>query len=283
MKKIFTTSIAVLSLTILMSIQSVAALASPITKRYVALGDSVAAGAGLPLKDNAPETQVCGRSDQAYPFGVGVALGVATEQLACGGASVKQGIIGPQTSHGLTFAAQIDQAYTSSAQMPTHISLTVGTNDIHWSEFIGKCYAATCGTWQDSLAAAQLQLGLFNDLQKAMEQIRHQHPQGSPLPKVVLSGYFQPLSSKQPVCADTQHLTKEEINWVRYEDEQLNTMIRSVASMYHFAKYAPVDFKGHELCSPTPWVQGLHDPAAYHPTARGQQAIAASVARAFQQ
>ena len=34
------------------------------------------------------------------------------------------------------------------------------------------------------------------------------------------------------------------------------------------------DFSGHQLCDPAPYVQGLHDPAPFHPTAAGELDIA---------
>lgn len=271
---------AVLFVVGIVGLQPALAEAHTADRRYVALGDSVAAGAGLPLKDGTPESRACGRSSQAYPFEVGAKLNVTAEMIACGGATVPQGITGPQTAGGLTFAPQIEQLY-QSGRTPTHLSLTVGTNDIRWAEFIGKCYAATCGTWQDTVAAVQLQYAMFNNLRAALQQIRQQHPAGQPLPKVVVSGYFQPLSTAQPACADTQGLSPDEIKWILHQEQLLNNLIRSATALSGFARYASVDFSGHELCSATPWVQGLRDVAPYHPTAAGQAVIADAVVRAF--
>lgn len=248
--------------------------------RYVALGDSVAAGAGLPLQDDSPQSRACGRSAQAYPSAVASGLGLTHELVACGGASVPVGITGPQIAGGLTFATQIEQAY-QGAQPPTHLTLTVGTNDIHWSDFIRKCYAATCGTWQDTLTVVQLQYALFGNLREALREIRQRTPVGQALPEVVVTGYFQPLSLGQPACADTRGLTTSEISWALGQEQLLNNFIRTATTLSGFAQYAPVDFTGHELCSADPWVQGLRDPAPYHPTAAGQAAIANTVLQAF--
>lgn len=264
----------------LAGLQPALAAAHAADKRYVALGDSVAAGAGLPLKDDTLESRACGRSSQAYPLEVGARLNITPEMVACGGASVPAGITGPQTAGGLTLAAQVEQAY-QSGQAPTHLSLTVGTNDIRWSEFIGKCYAATCGTWQDTMAAVQLQYAMFSNLRGALQAIRQHHPAGQPLPKVVVTGYFQPLSTAQPACGDTQGLSGAEIEWILQQEQLLNSFIRSATLLSGFARYAAVDFSGHELCSATPWVQGFRDTAPYHPTAVGQATIADAVVRAF--
>jgi hypothetical protein len=36
-------------------------------------------------------------------------------------------------------------------------------------------------------------------------------------------------------------------------------------------------FDGHELCTDQPWVQGMRDPAPFHPTAAGELAITAAI------
>jgi lysophospholipase L1-like esterase len=277
MKKLFL--LAVVSVFVSLGLAPVNASANNTSERYVALGDSVAAGAGLPLKDDSPASRACGRSSKSYAVKVGEALGVSPALYACGGATVLKGIVGPQTAGGMTFTSQIEQAY-SSAQRPTLITLTVGTNDIMWSDFIRKCYASTCGTWQDTVAAISLQKALFDNLDSALEQIHHKQLAGQPLPKVVLTGYFTPLSNEQPACADTQGLTAAEITWVQGQAHLLNSFIQLAAAKHiGLTRFAPVDFTGHELCSDHPWVQGLHDPASYHPTAKGQEVIAESVLR----
>src|SRR6266545_1623337 len=99
MKKSITTFIAVLTILSFFVGTHAAAAAQILPGRYVALGDSVAAGAGLPLKDNLPESRACGRAAQAYPYAVGTALNLPVEQFACGGATVPAGITGPQIAN----------------------------------------------------------------------------------------------------------------------------------------------------------------------------------------
>ena len=43
------------------------------------------------------------------------------------------------------------------------------------------------------------------------------------------------------------------------------------------------DFTGHALCDPDSYVQGLRDPAPFHPTAAGELAIALADEQALRQ
>jgi lysophospholipase L1-like esterase len=98
-------------------------------------------------------------------------------------------------------------------------------------------------------------------------------------PPVVVTGYYNPLSSQ---CANlSQRLTPAELTWLATEHANLNRTIQNVASQFSYVRFAPVSFSGHDICSTTPWVQGINDPAPFHPNATGQQAIAGSVLRAL--
>jgi len=255
------------------SIAPTSALAAQTTGTYAALGDSVAAGAGLPLMDNDPDTLACARSSQAYPHAVAQASQIPLAHIACSGASISNGVLGSQTVGSLTLDNQIDQAFANGT--PKVITLTIGANDIHWSSFLQKCYTSTCGSWSDS-AAVGVSLGeLYFNMNRVLHKISSMSD-GQP-PKVIVTGYFLPLSNQTPTCANTQGLTPDEINWIRREGSYLNDVLKASTYFYHFATFAAVDFGGHELCSADPWVQGLGAPAPFHPTAAGQQAIAQAV------
>jgi lysophospholipase L1-like esterase len=245
----------------------------PHTQKYVSLGDSIAAGAGLPLLDNSPESQACARSGQAYPQLVAAKLKAEHTQIACSGASLPSGVLGPQTVGSLTLPAQIDRAFANG--QPDIITLTVGTNDVHWADFLRKCYAATCGTAEDSQNANGLILNMYQNLRTALDTIDQKS--GYKQPKVVVTGYFQPLSNDNAACVDTQGLSSDEISWIRWQVTKINAAIRVATWGSDSAQYASIDFTGHELCSATPWLQGLADPASYHPNAAGQAAIGDAV------
>jgi lysophospholipase L1-like esterase len=243
--------------------------ASPPT--YVALGDSVAAGAGLPNSDGT----VCDRSTQAYPYRVAAGLNTSVTQLACSGAKVNDGIYGDQERGGVKISPQLDAAFASGT--PGIITMTVGANDVRWTQFLTKCQVATCGTAFDDATAKVLRADLRVELYWALHKIE-QKSNGKP-PTVLLNGYYAPIADT--VCPGTERITAAERSWIRARTADLNQAIYSVTPWFSFAHYVPVSFAGHEVCSSAPWIQGLSDPAPFHPYATGQDAIARANLRAL--
>lgn len=233
---------------------------------YAALGDSVAAGAGLPSEDT-----VCKRSPQAYPFTVAQTTGLSLQHYACSGAKADEGIYGNQQVGSAEVTAQLNQAFASGK--PSLITITIGANDARWTQFIRQCYYIRCGYGVDTARFAAYLVDLKIELNVIMAKISTLS-RGVP-PRVILTGYYNPLSSSK--CANTEGLTSNEVSWLKNRTRSLNSAISSVASRYSYARYASVNFTGHELCSSDPWVQGLSDPLPFHPTVAGQRAIAQSV------
>lgn len=243
------------------------------TGGYVALGDSVAAGSGL--TPNAQDDERCERSPLAYPYSVAEELNLALTHIACRGATAgdlftKQGVRGPNID------AQLETAFANGR--PSLITVTAGANDVHWDDFVRKCYARTCGTTTDTNIAESYQALLEAKLRYALSNIQTRSDDTPPT--VILTGYYNPVSMQ---CTDEQnYVTSDEIRWLNSSLGDLNRTIRTVSADYSFATYAPVSFRGHDICSSDPWVQGLEDPAPFHPTARGQEVIARSILRAYE-
>lgn len=247
------------------------------SKRYVALGDSVAAGLGLPQGPGIPEEQACGRSPQAYPQQVAASLNMTLEHYACSGAKVDEGIYDPQDVNGNKLQPQLDRAF--AAGTPDLITMTIGANDARWSQFVRDCYIWRCGSaWDDARASAYL-LDLRWELYLTLSSI--QQRSGANPPQVIFTGYFTPLSTSAPSCNDTRNFTVAEMNWLNGQAAALNQVISDAVSWYDFAEYVPIDFSGHELCTSSPWVQGNQDPVPFHPTAAGQSAMARAVTGAI--
>src|SRR5688572_14050558 len=93
----------------IVSIRPAAANAAPINS-YVALGDSVASGAGLPFNSSDPDAVKCQRSDHTYPFVVTRSIGIALGHKACGGAKITEGLLKSQNAQGTPMQPQLDQA-----------------------------------------------------------------------------------------------------------------------------------------------------------------------------
>lgn len=272
MKRIIVTGI--LSLAAMVGISaSVVALSRPHSPpQYVAMGDSIAAGAGLSARDT-----VCDRSSQAYPQVVGQTLGMQTRNLACSGAKADEGIYGEQERGSKTLPEQMDRAFARGT--PDLISLTIGANDIRWVEFTGQCYYYHCGYEADTARSAVYLADFRLELNWIMARIHHESG-GNP-PTVLVTGYYNPLESY--ACVAGNRITPDEAAWLAGRTDELNEAIRETVARYSYAQYVPVDFSGHGLCSSSPWIQGLADDAPFHPTADGQWVIARDVLTKYNQ
>lgn len=235
---------------------------------YVALGDSVAAGLGLGQSQSATSSDIaCGRSPYGYPNVVASKLKITLTNVSCSGATVGD-LVTSQNANGTTMPAQLNTAFANGT--PKLITITAGANDAHWSSFIKACYATNCNTSAYTFAANAYLVSLQAKLLYALSSVNVRS--GGQPPQVLITGYYNPLSS---ACAAQQsNITAGELSWISAETTALNQTIQQVSSLYSFAKFVPVDFSGHDICSPSPWVQGLSDPAPFHPTQTGQRAIA---------
>ncbi|HEX7483929.1 MAG TPA: SGNH/GDSL hydrolase family protein [Candidatus Saccharimonadales bacterium] len=260
MKRFAALIITALGLVSLIPVQS-----SAISGNYAALGDSVAAGAGLST------TTLCDRSSAAYPYTVAQTTGLSLSHYACTGAKADEGLYDSQERSGTSVPAQLNQAFQSGT--PDLITITIGANDTRWTQFIRQCYYIRCGYSVDTGRFNTYLVDLKLELNVVMAKI-HSLSDGDP-PQVIVTGYYNPFSST--ACDTTDRLTSTEISWLRARSSSLNTAIRGTVGKYSFAKYSPVSFSGHELCSSDSWIQGPTDLAPFHPTEAGQQAIAKAV------
>jgi lysophospholipase L1-like esterase len=246
------------------------------TSDYVALGDSVAAGLGLPTWDDATaQDRRCGRSPEAYAFEVGRQLGRRHALYACSGASSGD-LFTRQWISNTNPNIQLNQAFANG--VPEYMSITVGANDIAWRSIMQRCYTGACGSRFQTTAIEAGLILMERNLNRAMDQIRQRS--GDNPPTVVLTGYYNPASAACTTFTD-QRITANEVTWITANVDNLNQRLEAIADNYDFVRFAPVDFTGHDLCSNDPWVQGLRDDAPIHPTADGQQAIARAVVRAI--
>lgn len=240
--------------------------------KYVALGDSVAAGAGLPSSEN-PGDQQCQRSGQAYAYSVAEKANLSLLHVACGGA-ITDDLYTSQQVGNTAIRAQLEAAFAGGK--PQLITITVGANDIRWSDFLKICLSKeNCDNrWYGytvngllSVQAARLAYALYS-----IEKLSDGMP-----PRVIVTGYYNPVSQACPAVIPS--LTSGEVNWIGSQIGKINWSLQTMTSSYSFAKYAPVNFAGHDVCSGSSWIQGASSPAPFHPTAAGQAAIANSVAQ----
>ena len=229
--------------------------------------------AGLGLKEYS-DASACNRTRQSYAELVARQEKLRLLSFACSGATTSSGILGIQQVNGLDVSPQLDQLFALK-QAPKLITLTIGANDMGWTELLTKCATASCGSDEDT-ALVDGRLSVFrNNLESIAQRLREHY--GAKLPRVVVTGYYQLLPSLLQSCPEMTGLTADELTWERAQETKLNDAIMSVVGSEKPISFAAVDFTGHESCTSTAWVQGINADAPFHPTLTGQQAYQKAV------
>jgi lysophospholipase L1-like esterase len=274
----------------------VPAPAGPVRKDVdlVVIGDSTAAAVGnTPLADPGPADQACGRSADAYAEVLALDYGYRTLNLACSGATIRSGLLGPQSAGGMTLPAQV--GVLESIPSASVVIVSVGANDVDWTDALSYCYGMPACNDQASDQLFQSYLDAFKiQYTQLLQQLG-----GLPShPVVVVNLYYDPFGDTFdcPALQDPQataggppgygfgpdpgqHNQAEKITTkidpLESERTRLNAVLRAGAEAFGDLVAEP-RFDGHALCSAQPWVQGLKDPNPFHPTAAGELAIAAA-------
>ncbi|MEU1428674.1 SGNH/GDSL hydrolase family protein [Nocardia sp. NPDC005746] len=252
--------------------------------KYVALGDSYAAGVGIStILDKS-----CSRSDRNYAHLFAAQRGYALTDVTCGGATIDS-VASTQLS-----------AVTADT---TLVTLGVGGNDIGFGQLVKDCVlAGTLGTGSgtgslatgsasgSAGAVAELVAGCKNKygpempgrlsmtaakLAQLLAAIRTQAPQA----RIVLVGYPKILPDNASLCAGRQPVLAADADWIRDSViGGLNTMLRSQPGTTYFSTYELYD--GHDVCEVIPdrWVNGTSvdngEGAQFHPNQYGHAATA---------
>jgi lysophospholipase L1-like esterase len=237
---------------------------------YAALGDSVAAGAGLHPSSASASDLECGRSSLAYPYTVAQALKKPLLHIACSGSTMGD-LLTEQTVAGLNIQPQLDAAFAHGT--PSLITITSGANDVHWINFLKYCYTNNC----NSLYATALFNTYKSLLQAKTASVLNsiQQRSGDTPSLVIVTGYYNPLSSRCTMVQ--QQIDAGESAWINSSLKSLNTSIKNSIKNYTFARFAPVNFSGHDICATDPWAQNIVEPAPFHPNVTGQHVIADSI------
>jgi lysophospholipase L1-like esterase len=262
------------SLTQLVGTQDVSVPHSHVRKRQlhgvqeVVLGDSTAAGAGLPwLPRPSAADKLCGRSSQAYAVDLASVNDWKALNLACDSATIAHGLLGRQRQGALQIPPQIDSAM--QVKDPAVVIVSVGADDLQWSAILEYCAATTQCDSRASNAYFEQKLAQFSTdyLQLLIEL-------GSlpGHPRVIINRYYDPFGADVS-CIVHRGLTPAKVATIRTWLAALNQVLAKGAAQFGFLSPQP-SFADHTLCSPQSYVQGLGDLAPFHPTALGQLAIA---------
>ena len=243
----------------------------------VVMGDSTAAGLGNRLVAHpSAVSRACRRSADAYAADLAAVNNWNVLNLACSGATIAGGLLGPQQAGGLTVPAQLGEARKAThAQL---IIVSIGANDVGWSGLVGLCAAAKSCADSASTAYFQQHLATFtSQYYQLLEQLATlpSHP------RILINLYYNPFDPKQ-ACLTSEGLSAAKETALSGLLSALNKVLSNGAAAASVIPVQP-DFSGHALCDPGSYVQGAGDPAPFHPTAAGELAIALADEQALQQ
>jgi lysophospholipase L1-like esterase len=235
----------------------------------VVIGDSTAAGWGLPWGPSASaEDKACGRSPESYAADLAAANQWNVLNLACGSATIANGLIGPEVLHnGEIIPPQLPRA--EAATQAKLIVVSVGADDLSWSVMTQLCAASTvCDDKVSSAYFGQLLDSFTRNYYELLSDLDRLHGH----PAVLVNEYYAPFGTSLG-CLGKYGMTPAKARVLLARLGQLNTVLAQGAGLFGFGVAVP-RFAGHELCTTDPWVQGPSDPAPLHPNAAGELAIA---------
>ncbi|MGN6796100.1 MAG: SGNH/GDSL hydrolase family protein [Streptosporangiaceae bacterium] len=243
--------------------------------QVVVMGDSTAAGIGNPRPAHPSKLDVaCGRSAASYAVDLGQINNWKVLNLACSGATIPAGILGPQGMPGATAPAQFGEA--KKATKATYVIVSIGADDLGWSALLQLCAVTTC---DDKASTAYFQQQLASFTVEYYQLLRRLAALPSN-PAVLVNLYYNPFDTTAH-CLDGVGLTPDKENSLIRLLSALNNVLENGARETGLVAVRP-DFAGHAICDPQPYVQGLHGRAPFHPTVAGQLAIALADSEALQ-
>ncbi|HEX6448834.1 MAG TPA: GDSL-type esterase/lipase family protein [Trebonia sp.] len=235
----------------------------------VVIGDSTASGWGLPWGPSPSDLdKACGRSSDSYASDLASANNWNVLNVACGSATIKNGLLGPQ----VLYDGQVAPPQLPEAEAATHakvIIVSVGADDLQWGVMTQLCAGAAACNDKVSGAYFNQLLGNFTRSYYELLSDLDKLPQH---PAVLVNEYYSPFGASIG-CLKSYGMTPAKENALLSRLGALNTVLAQGAGEFGFGVAAP-RFTGHELCTDNPYVQGPGDPAPMHPNAAGDLAIA---------
>lgn len=238
--------------------------------QYVALGSSFAAGLGLGPRAVASPVQ-CFRSTGGYPALAAKRTGLRLVDMSCSGSTTEHILHGGQMLLGPQLAAIGPQARL--------VTITSGGNDIG---YVGDLMAASgsmgpLAGWANGAiksAADRPYTRVAANLEKIVGQVRKRAPKA-----LIVIVSYPALMPREGNCAATG-VSDAQADISRSVAARLVEVTRNAAAASD-AAFVDMDALsvGHDVCSASPWVNGVVPSAgtAFHPNAAGAAATAAQV------
>jgi hypothetical protein len=249
---------------------------------YVALGDSYAAGPVIP---NQIAPLGCLKSDHNYAHLAAPSIGLPLRDPSCSGATTDD-MTNPQETELGTNPPQFDSLDAET----TRVSLTIGGNDIGFSEIALSCitlnpFSTPCKDKYDSGGKDQIAERIAATAPKVAAVLQGIHTR-SPEAKVFVVNYAAIFPETGFGCWPQMPIGFGDVPYLRAKEKELNAMLAtqaaangaSVVNWYNASI-------GHDACkgTSTRWVEPVvpTNPAApIHPNERGMLGAATILAAA---
>ena len=228
---------------------------------YAALGDSYAAGVG-----GGARRSECWRTAGGYPVLVAQALGQDLAYQACLGATLADverdqlGVLGPDT---------------------THVSLTVGGNDVGFVPVLVECAKPSWMVDSDDVIDAAFAV-LTGELPGRLSRVLARVRELAPSAELVVTAY--PVLFNGEDCNALTFFSPHEMTRLERGVGDLADVIGRVAGAGGAAFVDPrAAFTDHAVCDGEEWLSGVSWPLeeSYHPNTEGHAAYARLVLEAF--
>lgn len=246
---------------------------------YVALGDSYAAGPGIPLPD---PPYGCHRSTNNYPHLVAGAMSLALRDASCSGAKTEH-----MTASQQVFPAPNPPQFDRLDAGTSLVTLQIGGNDIGFGEIVARCSSPVplgtpCQDYfvvggrdrlHERIAAVAPKVG------GTVRGVRERAPSA----RIFVLGYPAILPDAGPGCWPVLPVTPGDVPYLRARHKQLNAVLANVSAELgasYVDVYAPSI--GHDACQ-LPLFRWMEpalptSPAApVHPNLMGMRGMAAAV------
>lgn len=267
----------------LVALAALAALASAArAANYVALGDSYAAG---PIIPNQISPLGCLKSDHNYAHLAAPSIGLPLRDPSCSGATTAD-MTNPQETELGTNPPQ----FNSLDAETTRVSLTIGGNDIGFSEIALSCvtlnpFSTPCKDKYDPGGKDQIAERIAATAPKVAAVLQGIHSR-SPAAKVFVVNYAAIFPETGFGCWPQMPMGFGDVPYLRSKEQELNAMLATQASKNGatLVNWYQASI-GHDACkgSSTRWVEPVvpTNPAApVHPNERGMQGAATILAAA---
>jgi lysophospholipase L1-like esterase len=223
--------------------------------RYVALGDSFAAGMGA-----GGEEGRCLTSDKAYPDLFAEASKVdLIANAACSGATTQD---------------LIKRQLIALDDRTDLVTISVGGNDLGVAAIAADCSAGKAVACRTEVSSG---LSLLNVLPERLESVYSAVAQAAPNARIVVTGYATLYDASDPGASDFGIAAT-----INAATIGLNQVISDAVDAQRAAgvpiTFVGVDFDGHGIGNANPWVNTTGY-TAFHPTATGYKEYAHELVR----